>query len=189
MDDGKKIDLEYLIRLTEKKIPDFIRELSSSELDKMREYVQNVIDYATFGLDELYQSISMTIKFVPNFILIPITKKFIKPPIAAGVTGKLDLKSAVGLANGLPIEYLGEVALYTESKLSAAIVSKISKIKAEKCIEYEALNHPVKALEVGQYLDDSLLKVAARHLDLLEAVDPVMLEKYKDLIERVRKLV
>jgi len=39
----------------------------------------------TEGFNELYQAISMIVKYIPHFVVIPLMVEHIKPQIAAGV--------------------------------------------------------------------------------------------------------
>ena len=179
-------DLRRLIEWTEKPVPPFFRELSSEQLHELHGYTQNVVDYETDGLEELYYTISKLMKYIPNFVLLPLIINYIKPPIAAGVCAELSLKEASSLASGLPVEYLGEVALHLESEWAAEIFSKLKPALAEECIEYEVTHHPMKTLDIGQYVDTTLLKKASPYLHLLEAVDETLLEEYAELIDTIR---
>ena len=179
-------DLKHLMEWTEEPIPPFFKELSPDQLHALRGYTQNVVDYETDGLDELYYTISSLIKYIPNFVLLPLITNYIKPPIAAGVCAKLSVKEASNLAAGLPVEYLGEVALHLESEWAAEIFARLKPSLAEKCIVYEASNHPMKTLDIGQYVDTKLLKKASQYLHLLETVDETLLEEYAELIETIR---
>ncbi|MBF0237883.1 MAG: hypothetical protein HQM12_09275 [SAR324 cluster bacterium] len=178
--------LTKLIEWTEKPVPGFFKTLTPEQHQELLEYVHHVIDYETDGLDELYHTISSLIKYVPNFVLLPLITKFIKPPIAAGVCAKLSVKQASKIASDLPAEYLGEVALHMDSKLAAEILEELKPKLAEECIEYEGSHHPMKTLDIGQHVSDRLLKSASKYLYLLENVDDVLLETYKDVIQKLR---
>ena len=117
--DGLNDDLKHLIEWTEEPIPPFFKKLLPEHLHALRDYTQNVVDYETDGLDELYYTISKLITYIPNFILLPLITNYIKPPIAAGVCAELSLKEASNLASGLSADYLGEVALHLESGWAA----------------------------------------------------------------------
>lgn len=184
--DEKHHNLKHLIEWTEEPIPPFFRDLSAEQLYELHGYTQNVVDYETDGLEELYYTISTIMKYIPNFVLLPLITNYIKPPIAAGVCAELSLKEASNLASGLPVEYLGEVALHMDSEWAAEIFSKLKSSLAEKCIEYEVSHHPMKSLDIGQYVDTKLLKKASKYLHLLETVDETLLEDYAELIDEIR---
>lgn len=188
--DSKEQGHEALVELmerTEEPTPEFIKKLPPDQLLDLRDYTRNVVSYATSGMDELFHTISLVIKFIPNFVLLPLITKFIKAPIAGGVCAKLSVKEAVNIGNSLPVEYLGEVALYVESEQAAMILEGLKPKLAEFCIIYEAEHHPVKALDIGQYVSDRILKVAARYMDFLEQVDPVLLKDYEDVLDKIKK--
>lgn len=179
-------DLKQLMTFTKKPVPDFFKNLSKEEQRELREYVAHVVSTKNDGFEELYYTIGVVIKFIPNFVLVPLTLQYIKPAIAAGVCEKLKLDQAVGLANDLPPEYIGEIAMHTSSKRSAEILEKLRPSLAEKCIKYEGEHHPMKALEIGQFISPNLLKISAKYLYLLENIDESALEIYKELIEKIR---
>ena len=147
--DGLNDDLKHLIEWTEKPIPPFFKTLSPEHLHALRAYTQNVVDYETDGLDELYYTISKLITYIPNFILLPLITNYIKPPIAAGVCAELSLKEASNLASGLSADYLGEVAFHLESEWAAEIFNKLKPALAEKCIVYEVSHHPAYSTEIA----------------------------------------
>ncbi len=179
-------DLKQLMTLTKSPLPSFIKSLSKEQQKELRQFVEQVVSTKTEGLQELYYTIGAVMKFIPNFVLIPLTLQYIKPTIAAGVCEKLNLDQAVSLANDLPPEYIGEIAMHTSSERSAKILEKLRPSHAEKCIKYEGENHPMKALEIGQHISPNLQKTSAKYLYLLENVDPSVLEIYYDLIQKLR---
>jgi len=179
-------DLKHMIEWAEKPIPAFFKDLSPEHLHELRGYTQAVVDYETDGLKELYYTISTLIKYVPNFVLLPLITNYIKPPIAAGVCEQLGLREASKLASGLPAEYLGEVAHHMESKWVAEILARLKPSFAEQCIEYAIMHHPMKALDIGQYVDKDILKIAAKYLHIIETVDRTLLEDYAELMEEIR---
>ncbi len=179
-------DLKLLMTFTKSPVPAFFKTLSHEEQKELREYVETVISTKTDGLEELYYTIGVVIKFIPNFVLIPLTLQYIKPTIAAGVCEKLKLDQAVSLANDLPPEYIGEIAMHTSSKRSAQILEQLRASLAEKCIKYEGEHHPIKALEIGKHVSPRILKLCSKYLYLLENLDDSVLALYDDLIEKIR---
>lgn len=186
MNDKTHQILKELTEWTESPIPEFFKELPEKDLSGLQKYVHEVVAYETDGLDELYITISQVIKHVPNFVLLPMIKKFIKPPIAAGVCAKLPVKQSVSIASGLSAEYLVEVTIHLENQLAAEILAGLKPKLAEQCIEYEVTRHPVKALEISQFASDDMLKIAAKHLHLFESIDPVVLEDHQEQIDKIR---
>lgn len=188
MNDAAHQTLKELEEWTESPIPEFFKELSEDDLSSLKKYVHEVVAYETDGLDELYTTISHVIKHVPNFVLLPMITRFIKPPIAAGVCAKLTVKQSVSIASGLSAEYLGEVTTHLENRLAADILAGLKPKLAEQCIEYEVTHHPMKAMEISQFASDDMLKIAAKHLHLFESIDPALLKDYQEQIDKIRSL-
>tara|TARA_R110001592_G_scaffold65203_2_gene200279 strand:+ start:3809 stop:4372 length:564 start_codon:yes stop_codon:yes gene_type:complete len=157
---NKQDKLNYLAELTETSTPPFFDTLSEKELTELEVYVKSIVSKGEAGLDRLFESMSMMMKFIPNFILHAITPKYIEPSIAARITSKLTLKQALGVTTGLPIEYIGDTAAYLESQLAADILSGIKKNRAEQILAYLVNKHPLKTLDILEHVSKDLLKIA-----------------------------
>jgi hypothetical protein len=153
-------NLKYLAGLTETTSPSFLHELSEHDVSQLKEYMVSIIDKNEAGLDKLFESMSMMMKFIPNFILHTITPKYIEPSIAARITSKLTLKQSVGVTAGLPVEYIGDTAAFLESQLAANILSGNRKSKIEKIITYMVDKYPLKALDIIEHFSADILKIA-----------------------------
>jgi hypothetical protein len=152
--------LNHLAELTETATPAFFNSLSEKELTELESYVKSVVTRGEAGLDSLFESMSMMMKFIPNIILHAITPKYIEPSIAARITSKLTVKQALGVTTGLPIEYIGDTSAYLESKHAADILSGIKKNRIKLILAYLASNHPLKALDILEHVSEELLKIA-----------------------------
>lgn len=151
--------LNYLNELTENSTPSFFHKLSEEELIELTNYVVSVVEKDNAGLDSLFESMSMMMKFIPNFILHAITPKYIAPSIAARITSKLNLKQTLGVTSGLPIEYIGDTAAYLDNPLAAEILSGIKQNRIPQVFEYMVKNHPYKALDIFEHVSEDLLKI------------------------------
>ena len=180
--------LNYLAELTETYTPTFFNTLSEQELSELKDYVETVVNKDEDGLDNLFESMSMMMKFIPNFILHAITPKYIEPSIAARITSKLTVKQALGVTSGLPIDYIGDTSSYLDSKLAAEILSGIKKNRVDQILAYLVINHPLKALDILEHVSKDLLKIAqplipdslSEHIGLSSARREI-LEKIKQI--------
>ncbi len=152
--------LNTLAELTESSTPAFFNSLSEEHLTELEVYLEAVIQHREAGLAKLFESMSMMMKFVPNFILHAITPKYIEPSIAARITSKLTVKQALGVTSGLPIEYIGDTSAYLDSQLAAEIIAGIKKNRIEPLFEYLVNNHPLKSLDIFEHLSKDLLRIA-----------------------------
>ena len=152
--------LNYLAELTETSTPTFFNTLSETELAELETYIKSVVSNGEAGLDRLFESMSMMMKFIPNFILHAITPKYIEPSIAARITSKLTIKQALGVTTGLPIVYIGDTSAYLESQLAAEILSGIKKNRVEQILAYLVSKHPLKTLDILEHVSEDFLKIA-----------------------------
>lgn len=157
-------DLDYLIELTENDIPSFVNTLSSNDVHELRSYIQEIVNRDEAGLDKLFESMSMMMKFIPNFILHSLTPKYIEPAIAARITNKLTVKQALGVTTGLPIEYIGETSAFMDSRHAADILVGLKHKSLDKVVEYVFQNHPLKALDILEHVSGSALSIAKKHV-------------------------
>jgi hypothetical protein len=153
-------NLNYLAELTDISLPSFLNELSKDDLNQLKDYVDSIISKNESGLDNLFKSMSMMMKFILNIILHSITPKYIEPSIAARITNKLTVKQAFGVTSGLPVEYIGDTAAYLESPHAADILSGIKKNKFVKIIEHMINKHPLKTLDIFEHISTNTLKLA-----------------------------
>lgn len=173
--------LNYLAELTGNSTPAFFNALSEKELTELESYVKSVIDRGEAGLDRLFESMSMMMKFIPNFILHAITPKYIEPSIAARITSKLTVKQALGVTTGLPIEYIGDTSAYLESQLAAEILSGIKKNRVEQILAYLVNKHPLKTLDILEHVSKDFIKFA-------QPLIPVSLSEHTDLSPARREI-
>lgn len=158
-------NLDYLIELTEAPPPAFFNDLSEENLTQLHNFVETIIKQDEEGLDKLFESMSLMMKFIPNFILHSITPKYIEPSIAARITNKLTVKQALGVTSGLPIEYIGDTAAFLDSHHAGNILSGLKTNKIENVIQYVLKKHPLKALDIFEYVTDSILKIAKPYVN------------------------
>ncbi len=181
-------ETQHALEFTSQPLPDVLQELQPSQQQKIINYIDNLVSAKTDGLDELYQAISMIVKYIPHFVVIPLMVEHIRPRIAAGVCQKMSVEQATGYANDLPLEYFSEVSRHIDHMLMAKILGKMKKHHAEKFIHYELQHHLIHLLDVANHLDDRMLKIVARHVTLPEHNDDLVNHPHRTIIEKIRSL-
>lgn len=181
---------KQLMKWSEKQAPDFIKALPESQQQDLVDYVQSIVDFETDGFDELYEGMAQTMKYVPKFVIVKMSVKFMKPAIAAGVTAKLSVAEATKLTPQFPIDYAGDIGSHLESAHAAAIFSGLKGNIIEKLLEYMVDKHPAKALDVGTHLDKPILKKVAPFINKVDksVIEPDLLADYQDFLDMVEKL-
>ncbi len=146
-------ELDELKRLTHLDVPADFQKLDARSRRAVLAYVEQVVEQERAGMDRLFESISHTMKYIPNFLLQAITQKYIDPPIAAKITVKLKLKDAIGIANGLPAEYVAESARYLESEYAAQFLGGLNNKLQKAVVDVLARRYPIVMLDIYQYVD------------------------------------
>ena len=177
-------DLDYLASKSERPLPEFMLNLPSGELSDLKDFVENVIFAETAGLDRFFKTVSISMAYIPNFVLHAVTKKYIDPPISAKITKAITLKQAVGVANGLPAEYVVEVAAHQDPETAAEIVENLKPKLRQAIMRLMPERHLLKGLDIAVHLspkaraelaatydfstvDESVIQ-APHHLHILE---------------------
>ena len=181
-------NLNYLAELTEISPPAFFNKLPEEDLNELKEYVDAIVSKSETGLDKLFESMSMMMKFIPNFILHSITPKYIEPSIAARITSKLTVKQSLGVTSGLPVEYIGDTAAYLDSQYAANILSGIKKNKVEQLIDYLMNNHPLKALDIFEYVSADILRIAKPLIRTSTYDEASLSSARREILEKVQQL-
>ncbi|WP_250656306.1 hypothetical protein [Alkalimarinus coralli] len=166
MNEQHQYNLDYFHALAEGEAPQFLSEFTHQQLDHLRHFVDSVITREEDGLNKLYESMAMMMKYVPNFILHSIAPKYIEPTIAARITSKLTIKQILGVTAGLPIEYIGDSAVNMDSALSAEVLAGLKKKTALQVIEYTSKAHPLAMLDILAHAQPSVRAHATRFFDI-----------------------
>ncbi len=160
MQEEKEKHIEFLEQLTDGDLPEFIESLNADETELIHTWVSSILEKERAGLDSFFESMSQTFKYIPNFLIIKITNKYIEAPLAARITAKLPLKQAISIASGLSVDYVGEAAVYLENEYAALLLAALPKKQAKQIIEYLFNAHPLKVLDIFAYADAKLFKLA-----------------------------
>lgn len=169
-------------------VPETIRQMESHQQEAVLSWAREVVAAKTEGFDELYQAISMIVKYIPHFVVIPLMVEHISPRIAAGVCLKMGVDQATGYANDLPAEYFTEVSRHIDASMMAEILTKMKRHHAEKFIVSELRHHLVRMLDIAEHLDDKMLEVVARHVTLPEHQDDLLKHPHTSLFGRIREM-
>ena len=181
-------ELETMVAWTNLPVPEVLGELSSVQQDQVLSWAKSVVSLKTEGFDELYQAISMIVKYIPHFVVIPLMVEHIRPQIAAGVCKKMNIDQATHYANDLPFDYFTEVAIYMESELMARILEKMKRHAAEKFIRSELERHLPNMLDIASHLNEKMLKTIASLVRLPDDEEEFANSPHKAVIEKIRAL-
>jgi len=159
MQHQKEQHIEYFEQLTDASLPAFFDSLDEQETEQVRQFIDGVLEKERTGLDSLFESMSQTLKYIPNFILHALTVRYISPPVAARITVKLVLKQALSVADGLPPEFIGETAVYMENDFAAIFLEGLPKKKAKGIVDYLMQAHPLKLLDIFAHTNQNMFKL------------------------------
>lgn len=185
MQKEKEQHIEFLEQLTGEALPDFFNHLNTSDTANIHAWVSSVIVKERAGLDKLFDAMTHTFKYIPNFLLIAITNKYIEAPIAARITEKLSLKQAVAIAGGLSADYVGETSLYLESQFAAELLLALPKKQAKQIVESLVHKHPLAVLDVFAYADKKLFNLVKPLAGLAHIDQSVLSDLRKDVLARI----
>lgn len=155
--------LEETFALTGIPIPELLYRLKPEEQQQISAYIKSVVEKKTEGFEELYEAIGMIVKYIPNFIVIPLMVEHIRPQIAAGVCRKMGIDQATGYANDLPTEYFSKVSRHLGDDTMAKIFEHMKRSQAERVISYEAEHYPAHLEKIAEHMTEPLRSVVARH--------------------------
>jgi hypothetical protein len=181
-------ELEQALSWTNLPVPEVLRELNPGQQERIGDYLKTLVGHKTEGFDELYQAISMIVKYIPHFIVVPLMVEHIKPQIAAGVCQKMGVDQATGYANELPMDYFVKVSQHIDAVLMAEILEKMKRHHAEKFIHYELQHHLTHILDISEHLSNRMLETVAKHVTLPEHPDDLLNNSYSAIIEKIRAL-
>lgn len=168
MDTKSREDIvEYLEHHLDGALPEHVFKMEDKALQTLEVVVVSVLEKERAGFDRFFESMSQTLKYIPNFLVLAITNKYIDPPIAARITSKLPLKNAVAIAKGLSPEYISDTACYMDDRYAADLLAKLPKKQVKQVLEKVLRDHPLKMLDILSFADESVLKLLVRHEGLM----------------------
>lgn len=167
-------------------MPGVLHQLPLHQQQEVALWAKTIVSHNTEGLDDLYNAISMIVKYIPNFLVIPLMVEHIRPRIAAGVCIKMGVEQATGYANDLPLEYFSDVSKHLDATMMAEILQKMKKQTAEKFIHHELKHHQNRILDIAQHLDQRLLEIVAKLVTLPEENNEHDSQTHRTIIEKIR---
>lgn len=176
--------LEFLERLSDLAPPESLR--LAEDPVAIQEWLQSVLDYERAGMDRMFESISHTLRFIPNVIINAMTLKYIDAPIAARITGKLGVKQSAALADGLPVEYIAESAAYMDARLAAQMLSAMKPKRAKQVIELMMVEHARKVLDIFAFADNNLFALVKPDSRFLQQSEEGMSSSRQQVLARFR---
>ena len=181
-------ELEKLLAWSNLPVPGVLHQLSLHQQQEVILWAKKVVSHNTEGLDDLYNAISMIVKYIPHFMVIPLMVEHIRPRIAAGVCIKMGVEQATGYANDLPLEYFSEVSKYLDATTMAQILEKMKKHNVEKFITYELKHHLTRILDIAEHLDQHILEIVAKLVTLpRHETDPAK-NHHRTVIDKIRAM-
>ena len=184
---NKEECLEYLMSLGEGTAPEFLLELEEENVQKLSRYIQAGIARNDAGVNKLFESFAIFVKYIPKFLIHSIGPKYAEPAIAARMTSVLPIKQAAALANGFPIEYMGEVTRYTDPQLAAEIMVHVKQKIQDQVTDYVYAHFPLKGLDIASHLDKKSLSKMAKRIDLVKLEKEVLSPARKATLEKMKK--
>jgi len=161
-------ELEELLALSDMPVPQVLHQLPPHQKLEVISWAKDLVSQKTEGLDDLYNAISMIVKYIPHFMVIPLMVEHIRPKIAAEVCIKMGVDQATGYANDLPLEYFSEVSRHLDTVTMARILEKMKKHHAEKFIQYELQHHKNRILDIALHLNRYIRDIVAKYIPLPE---------------------
>ncbi len=151
-EDKRAALISDLSRHSKKDLSDIIATASDELLVECKSLVDSALEIEREGFDRFFESISQTLKYIPNFIAVAITAKYIDPPIAARITTNLPLKNSVQIAKGLKSEYICETAPFLELTYVAELLNALPKKQSQEVTSLLRKRYPAIAREILEIL-------------------------------------
>ena len=181
-------ELDKLLTGSDLAVPEVLYQLPHHQQQEVISWVRNLVSHNTEGLDDLYNAISMIVKYIPHFMVIPLMVEHIRPRIAAGVCIKMGVEQATGYANDLPLEYFSEVSKYLDATTMAQILEKMKKHNVEKFITYELPHHLTRVLDIAEHLDQKMLEMVAKLVTLPHHETDPAKNSHRTVIDKIRAM-
>jgi hypothetical protein len=169
-------------------MPEVLRQLPPEQQQELFAWVKTMVSKETEGLDDLYNAISMIVKYIPNFMVVPLMVEHIRPRIAAEVCIKMGVDQATGYANDLPLDYFSEVASHLEVTMMAQILAKMKRNQVEKFIVLTLKERPTRMLDIAIHLDRPILEIVAKRITLPADDNDFATSPYKSVIDNMRSM-
>ncbi|MFD2232145.1 MULTISPECIES: hypothetical protein [Alkalimarinus] len=155
-------NLEYFVEISLGESPEFLDELTPAQVNHLREFMEHVLRREEEALVNMFKSLAMLMKYIPNMILCPMIPRYFSPSIAAMITQELSMKQIMGVISGLPVSYVGDISVYLDKELAADILKNLKKKMAIDVLSYCFETYPLKLLDVLALAPETLQKMVAK---------------------------
>lgn len=157
-------DLQWLEEWAGGEVPELLETLNPEILHAVRTFIEKVYENKLELVRKAIRSNELTLKFIPNFIIIHILKNFIEPEMAAIIAETLSFDLTLPIIKGLDIEYIAQAAVYLKPDFTSQILKKISLSRANQILNRILEIHPLKALDIlahsSSWLDKSKINIS-----------------------------
>ena len=153
---SKDTNLQFIEKLLGEDLPESLHNLPEETRADIANIVKKSLEIANQGVDKAFEMTSVTIKFIPNFIILSLINSYIEPAIAARLVKVLTHRQVLDIASGLKKEYIGETLVYLEENIAADLLQKMKLLKAKEAIGIAFQKKPLKVLDIMSCLSDDL---------------------------------
>ena len=181
-------ELDELLAWSKVPVPEALLQLQPQQQQEVVIWAKNLVDRETEGLDDLYNAIAMIVKYIPNFMVIPLMVEHIRPRIAAEVCIKMGLDQSTGYANDLPLEYFSKVSSHLDKKMMAQILTKMKRSQVEKFIIMALQQTPIHILDIASHLERPVLEIVTKYVTFPEDNGTQTMSPHKQIIDKIRSL-
>ncbi|MEI8102013.1 MAG: hypothetical protein WCG61_00625 [Chlorobium sp.] len=181
-------ELDELLAWSKEPVPEALLQLQPQQKQEVVTWAKNLVDRETEGLDDLYNAIAMIVKYIPNFMVIPLMVEHIRPRIAAEVCIKMGIDQATGYANDLPLEYFSKISAHLDEKMMAQILAKMKRSQVEKFIIMALKDDPERTLNIACHLERPVLEILAKYVAIPEDESEFATSSYRELFAKIRSM-
>ncbi len=181
-------ELDELLAWSKEPVPETLQQLQPQQQRELLSWGKKLVDHETEGLDDLYNAIGMIVKYIPNFMVIPLMVEHIRPRIAAQVCIKMGIDQVTGYANDLPLEYFSKVASHLDEKMMAQILTKMKRSQVEKFIILALKEDPARILNIANHLERPVLEILAKYVALPDDESELATSQYRELFAKIRSI-
>ena len=145
-------DKNWLEELVGTDLPKEIAEMSPENLHAVRLFVESFYNEKMKSIKKAISANEVTLKFIPNFILFQIIKKFLDPSAAALVAESISVSLITPIVSGLEPDYIAETAVFLNAERASEIFEKLEKRKLNQILEYLEMKKPMKVLDILHHI-------------------------------------
>jgi len=100
---------------------DYLAAIPENHLQQLYTDLQTYMKRLDANQKPLYKAIAISTSFIPNFILAKLAHDYFTPYIVAQICEYMEPKAAAKIAKSLRVDYMGQVAVNGDPKITAQI--------------------------------------------------------------------